>query len=218
MPGDMYGQAMVYDQLRRRVVIQGGRGTAFFSGTWEYDGVHCYQFNAESSPAAGSYFAASAYDVVRNRMVVCGGYNTSLQRSNNTWERDPARPSYALFGSGAVALSSVSLPALGTTFTVSANGMAASSGFAWFVLGFSNTNWLSMTLPLDLAVFGFPGSTGYVSVDFSTLQPVAGGSSSWSLGLPNNPALAGVRFFNQAIELTSGGSLVFSNAGQGFVF
>ncbi len=218
MPGDMYGHAMVYDQLRGRVVIQGGRGAAFHSGTWEYDGVHCYRFNAEASPAAGSYFAATAYDLLRDRVVVCGGYNTSFQRSNDTWERDPARPGHAQFGAGAVALSSASLPALGATFTLDATGMAPSSNFAWFVLGYSNTNWLSQPLPLDLAVFGFPGMTAYVSPDFSLLRPVAGGSSSWNLALPNDPAFGGLRFFTQVVELTSVGSLVLSNAGQTLVY
>lgn len=218
MPGDMYGHAMVFDQQRGRIVMQGGRGPGFLSGTWEYDGVHCYHYNAEASPAAGSYFAATAYDLLRDRMVVCGGYNTSLQRSNDTWERDPARPGYALFGTGGVSLSSSSLPALGTTFTLNATGMAPTSSVAWFVIGFSNTAWGSLPLPLDLGVFGWPGLTAYVSPDATSLQPIVGGSASWNLALPNHPAFGGLRLFTQAIELTNVGGLVFSNAGQAIAY
>jgi hypothetical protein len=134
----------------------------------------------------------------------------------------PDRPSYATFGVGCAGsagtpeLQLVNLPALGTTFRVDLVNLPATAGFAYFVVGFSNTVWNSTPLPLDLAILGMPGCTGYVSADGSVLRPAAGGAS-WSLPLPNNPSLAGLRFYVQGVSLQQSPFTV-SNAGEALIW
>jgi Galactose oxidase, central domain len=223
-PGDMHSFVSVYDQIRQRVVMQGGRGSAFRTGTWEYDGVNCYQFNAEPNPLAPNMLAAGAYDLIRRRVVVCGGDNSSFSRTAVTWERDPDQASYALFGAGCPGsagvpdLSALSLPAVGTTFSLQLANLAATPGLAYFAFGLSNTTWIGMPLPRSLASFGMPGCTGYVSVDGGALVGTTAGGALWSLAIPSSPALSGTRFFTQAISIEGAGGLAVSNAGAALMW
>jgi hypothetical protein len=78
--------------------------------------------------------------------------------------------------------------------------------------------WNSLPLPQPLNVFGMPGCTGYVSVDSGVVVLGSGGSATWSLGIPNNPAFTGIQFYNQAISIDPAAGnpagAVVSNAGQ----
>lgn len=222
MPGDLYGHVMVYDQARQRIVMQGGRGASFAAGTWEYDGTNCYFFGVEPNPAPGSQHAAGAYDLLRNRTVVCGGYNASFARSNDTWERVPDRASFATFGEGCAGsagvpqLSASTLPTLGGTYTLDLVNLPTTGGLAAFVTGLSNTVWNGLPLPLALASIGLPGCTDYVSVDATVLRGTTAGGAFFQLTIPNNPSLAGITFFNQALSI--GSTLAVSNAGQALIY
>jgi len=70
---------------------------------------------------------------------------------------------------------------------------------ALLVFGFSNTTSTLGSLPLDLTVLGLPGCLGRVSLDFTASVRSASSSATWSLAVPNVPALAGVIAHCQAI-------------------
>jgi hypothetical protein len=73
-------------------------------------------------------------------------------------------------------------------------------------LGFSNTSSALGPLPLDLVLFGMPGCTAYTSVDAAVLVGGSGGAAAWLLPIPNLPALAGLRFHQQALVPDPGAS------------
>ena len=93
-------------------------------------------------------------------------------------------------------------PQLGTTLTVNVSNMPTSVGI--MMTGFSNTNSVFGPLPFDVTIYGAPGCFGRVSTDATTLLLGAGNTASWSFSIPNNPALSGVKMFNQALVLDPG--------------
>lgn len=119
-------------------------------------------------------------------------------------------------GAGTPALQPQSLPALGSTFVLDMTNLPAGS-VAFMALGFSNTVWNGTPLPAGLAQFGLPGCTGYISVDHGESIPVVVGTATWSLVIPNDSALQGLRFFNQGLSLQVSG-VALSDAGAGTIF
>jgi len=111
-------------------------------------------------------------------------------------------------GTGGVpALQVVSAPALGSTLTLNAQNLGA--GIAVMVTGFGQ-----VALPLQPIGLGFgPGCTLLVTLDALDVMVPAGGSATWSLPIPNLPALLGLHLYNQAAEL--GAISAVSNAGDG---
>ena len=93
-------------------------------------------------------------------------------------------------------------PQLGTTLTVNVSNMPTSVGI--MMTGFSNTNSVFGPLPFDVTIYGAPGCFGRVSTDATTLLLGAGNTASWGFSIPNNPALSGVKMFNQALVLDPG--------------
>lgn len=223
-PGDLHSHVMVYDQVRQRIVMQGGRGAAFVVGAWEYDGVHCYHFGAEANPAPGSQAAAGAYDLLRNRTVVCGGYSTTFARTADTWERDPSQPGIATFGvgcagsAGVPAMAATNLPTPGGSLGLVVNNLPAAAGLCYFGIGFSNTSWNSVPLPLDLGIVGLPGCTDYISIAAGVVVPAGGGNSALTLAIPNNAALLGLRYFVQAVSIEATSMLALSDAVEVQIF
>lgn len=104
------------------------------------------------------------------------------------------------------ALTLVSTPQLGGTFALAVAGLG--SGLPVMVTGLAPAN-VSLW-PLGLG-FG-PGCYLLAAPDLLQLLTVVGGSSSWSLPIPNSPALAGVHLWNQVVELGAQSSA--SNAGD----
>lgn len=93
-------------------------------------------------------------------------------------------------------------PLLGTSAGITLGNLEQGVGF--LVLGFSATQGPLGPLPQDLGLFGAPGCNLHVSPDFSSLLLGVGTSATWSLVLPNAPALAGLRFFAQGLSLAPG--------------
>jgi hypothetical protein len=109
--------------------------------------------------------------------------------------------------SGAPTLQVVSAPSLGGTLTLSAQNLGG--GIAVMVTGLGQ-----VALPLQPIGLGFgPGCTLLVTLDALDVLLPAGGSATWSLPIPNLPALVGLHLFNQAAEL--GAISAVSNAGDG---
>ena len=110
-------------------------------------------------------------------------------------------------GCGTATLALGSLPALGGTFALNVSNLGA--GFPFMLTGITGLN-----LPVPLPEF-VPGCTAYASPDLVDLLPSVGGAATWSLAIPNNPALAGFQLYNQALEF--GLLLSLSNGGVGTI-
>ncbi len=87
-PGSLWGHAMVYDSARQRLVLFGGYGPSYPSGTdlnntWEYDGFDWTQTTPSHAPGPRSQHGM-AYDSERNRVVLFGGIGGSM--GDDTWE------------------------------------------------------------------------------------------------------------------------------------
>ncbi|MCC6676314.1 MAG: hypothetical protein IT436_04145 [Phycisphaerales bacterium] len=96
-PSPRAGHQMVYDSVRGRVVLFGGKpsGSQAFNDTWEWDGGGWQQISpTEPIPAPRAEFAM-AYDSVRGAVVVFGGEIPGVCWTNpiydDTWEWDGVR-------------------------------------------------------------------------------------------------------------------------------
>jgi hypothetical protein len=118
-------------------------------------------------------------------------------------------PTWSAYGTGCAgpggttALSLVALPALGSTFAL--NITNCGPGLQFMLTGVTQ---LSFPLPLPEFV---PGCTALASPDLADYVPTVGSVASWSLAIPNNPALSGLQLFNQALEF--GALFSLSNGG-----
>ncbi|MFT4841924.1 MAG: hypothetical protein ACI8UD_003517 [Planctomycetota bacterium] len=107
---------------------------------------------------------------------------------------------------GTANLSAATLPQLGSTLQVDISNVSP-IGVPMMVFGLSDTMWSSVPLPLavSIALPAAPSCMLQVSVDFlQTLTPV-GSTASFSLPIPNNPALIGFVLFTQGAQLEATG-------------
>lgn len=155
-----------------------------------------------ASGSAGNVFAI---DNARIVPLQYGLYGAGCAGTNGT-------PSLAAFNN--------TLPQLGTTFLAQLANMPTAGGAAVVTLGFSDTTFGAITLPLSLANFGAPGCSILISPEFNSFVLNSGGTAVWALTIPNNPALSGARFLNQGVVLDSGANglgLTVSNARRGSI-
>ena len=88
------------------------------------------------------------------------------------------------------------------------------------ILGMSNTGWQGGPLPRLLNFMGLPGCRQYVSADVAGPLLNLGGTATWDLPVPENPALIGMRFYVQALVLEDGinpAGAIVSNGGEAIV-
>jgi hypothetical protein len=71
--------------------------------------------------------------------------------------------------------------------------------FGIFVLGFSNTTWAGLPLPLDLGVVGMPSCTQYCSVDLTTAVFNTTGAMQMVVSMPTAVTALGFRFYAQVL-------------------
>jgi len=87
-PPPMRDHVMVYDSLRKRVVLFGGRddGPEGFDQTWEWDGSSWTEINTSVNPSA-RHECAAAYDSWRDRTVLFGGSSEGAEDryKDDTW-------------------------------------------------------------------------------------------------------------------------------------
>ncbi len=199
---------MVYDQGRGVCVLHGGRtpnGT-FSTETWEYNG-SAWTRVSTGTPSSRSG-AQLGFDLGRGVCVLYGGSHGNLQTHYpETWEFQGAVPAaYAALGagcpgsSGTISNTATALPRLGQTMAVQFGNLPAPQ-VAFVVVGLSSTMSAFGPLPFALGGLGAPGCLMRVSADASTLVLGSGGTASWSLALPNQPALSGARMHVQALAL-----------------
>lgn len=86
-----------------------------------------------------------------------------------------------------------SLPSIGTTFRVELGNLPAAGAGAFLVTGFQQ-----LVPPTDLGPHGLSGCSWHVSPLDVAFVANQGGTADWQLAIPNDPALAGFRFRQQA--------------------
>ena len=224
-PSPRYYASMAYDPARGRCVMYGGENNGQISGeTWEYDGGNWTLATAASAPGPREAMTM-VHEPAAGRTILFGGADSGFNALGDTWAYGgAATASYSTFGvgcpgsNGTPTLNPLGVPALGQPFSVNVTNLPAGGGVAYMVLGFSNTGWNGQPLPLNLAAFGLsPACSGLVSVDDGNLLLHPSGTATWSIPIPNNPALAGFGFYNQAASFDPGapGGLAFSDGGSG---
>jgi hypothetical protein len=231
-PPQRDGASAAYDSLRDRIVMFGGcdpRTTRCLNETWEFDGSRWRQFRPLSAPAPRLGMSMS-YDLQHRRVMGFGGTCPSPRvYDNELWQfATPTPATYAVRGpgcsgtSGASTLSAPlgSLPWIDDTFDVDLL-QAPPGASAFMATGFSASSWAGRPLPLDLGPFGAPGCPLRVA-PFVWFPFSAGpaGTPRWRLPIPNDPRLAGLSFYNQALVLDPGANplgAVLSDAQQGRV-
>ncbi|MGE3172203.1 MAG: hypothetical protein AB7O97_06205 [Planctomycetota bacterium] len=166
-------------------------------------------------PGEAFYVQLDAYNLIAPpQHTTTGGVNAPAQ----VYYRRPNLSSYAWTPSvsvnrpmvrvtavpatpGAASLIHSTLPVSGQTLTVDIeNGPAFFPALG--ILGFSDTVWLGLPLPIDLGIVGAPNCTNFTSADqFFFLALDGSGSGSWSLSIPADPFFLGVTFFQQGAIL-----------------
>ena len=94
-PSARAGHAMVYDPVRRKVILFGGEGTGGFGNdTWTYDPAAKSWIKWAANPGGSSPSArlghCMVYDSAQGKVVLFGGANHSLTMLADTWTYDPA--------------------------------------------------------------------------------------------------------------------------------
>ncbi|MCA8973019.1 MAG: hypothetical protein KDC95_24765, partial [Planctomycetes bacterium] len=164
-----------------------------------------------STISAFNYYdavSATSVDAARIYNVTSSTATTGSVQSGYAVVTQLATPG----GPGAIVnLKNSGVPEIATSFNVDVNGAKASTA-AILWLGANQLNVSLGTLA--------PGCTLYASYDaiLGVVSTSAAGSGSLTLGVPNNTALIGVKFYNQYMVLDAGANtlgLVFSNGGAG---
>jgi len=187
------GSSMAYDDARGRVVLVAS-SSSYQPETWEWDGVDWVRRVVSAQPAG-----PLVYDSLRGRLLSYG--------NRQTWSYAPTHPaSYATFATGCAgsagtpALTGLAdqRPWLGDWFTLELTRLPpANSALVW--LGRSRTTWGAVNLPFDLTFAGLPGCALRASPEFAFPVFNLTGRATLSLWLPQDGALLGAAFYNQAL-------------------
>lgn len=216
--------AMTYDAVRQRIVLFGGHHdptSTFLADTWEWDGVDWTQVATATQPS-GRGQTVMAFDALRGRAVLFGGaLGWGNNEAGDTWEYGGATPAtYTAFGGGCAGwagapwlTAGASRPVLGQTLQVAMYNLPPDHA-TLIGLGWSNTSFQAAPLPLDLGVLGAPGCKLRISPDLTWPVFNWAGYANWALPIPNQPALVGLTFFQQAaaVDHSNAFGLVFTNA------
>jgi hypothetical protein len=220
VPSPRWEMGLAYDSARQRIVMCGGwSGSALLDDVWEYDGTTWAQrstMNATLPPRRSFTFQ---YQPARRRCVAYGGVTTT----NDTWEYGPnVFSAYETYGSGCVG--SNGTPALGSTdigpfyddtFTSAVTQLPLDPlTVAYGLVGFLDTTWNGIPLPLDLTPAGFTGCTIYQEIILPYPLTPSGGSASWDVVIPAVSLIQGLQFYQQVLvsdPLANPAGFVLSN-------
>jgi hypothetical protein len=109
-------------------------------------------------------------------------------------------------------------PRLGTTFTCTADHVP--TGLCVMLSGLDAASSPFGPLPIDLTPLGMNGCLGHIRTDIVQVATAPNGSASFPLSIPWQPALVGVRFYQQALLPDPGANpagMVLSDAKVGVV-
>ena len=150
-----------------------------------------------------------AHDSVRGKVVLFGGYAGNYL--NDTWEYGLNTPASSVgFGIGCPATQPLALnsnlPLLGTDWLLTASSVDPSSPLCLFWFGE-----IAVNPGVDLGFIGAVGCFAYTNANLGAfLAPVISGSGTFTVSVPNNPALL-------AYELTVQASAASNSTTVGFV-
>jgi hypothetical protein len=201
-PPARYDHSMIGDPVRNRVVMFGGPGAA---DTWEWNGTNWLDRAPATLPAARSD-TYLAYDIVRDEVLMFGSSPTP-----ETWRYAVVQnASFSTSGTGCPgtlfvppALATNDRPWLGEVFTVDVAPVPANT-IALMLYGLSDTVSPLGTLPAPLGAIGMPGCTLQVDPVLIDAFVALGSTATWSLPIPNAPALLGGQIFCQGAALDAG--------------
>lgn len=215
---------IAYDSVRGVVVLHAAN-TLTVGGvrcspdqTWEWNGVDWYLAHPSTLPAGSGQTGCIAWDQANGRVLHFGGLLGSTAVADTT-SYGGSHPYFATFGAGCAGsagvlqLDSTNLPTLGLNFALDVTGLPMVPVLTYFGLGFSNTTWNGLPLPLALTSLGLPTCTSYASLDTGVFLPTSTGSATLTLTIPSNASLSGLPLFSQVLALEGSGTMSLSNAG-----
>jgi hypothetical protein len=86
-PGKRSFEAMAYDPVRTRIIVQGGdHDGSVRSDTWEWDGTTWTPLVDTNSPRLFRLWHQMAYSSQTNKMTIFGGVDQNIQLQDGTWE------------------------------------------------------------------------------------------------------------------------------------
>lgn len=150
--------------------------------------------------------AATALTGLRSELAKLRGYAFSAAFGTNCT------------GAGASPVLAVvpgSSPTVGATFTLRVTGLLPATVGTLAALGFSDTTWAGVPLPIDLGTLGATGCSLWISPDAIGTLTTTATAALFPIQLPNDPAIVGGDLFAQAFPLQPGANaldLLASNA------
>lgn len=204
--------AFSFDAHRRRAVMFGGYGSQQ-AGTFEYDTAG-WQLRTQVGPppVAGG---AMVYDILRQENVLFGGRDlaTNQLRDSTFRYRSLAPATVVPFGQGCAGASIAPgflpqpyhAPYLGMPFGVRLYS-APFNMPSFIAVGFSQTTYQGVPLPLPLGFLGMTGCQLLGSADLTVSTTVSGANATWSFVVPQQPSLAGAQLFLQGFAFELGGN------------
>lgn len=214
-PSPRLYHAMAYEPAQQLVVLFGGADPlSSLSDTWEWNGITWAQQTSGSSPMRVGH--AMAYDGARQRAVLFGGVSGLLPPGQpflgDTWIHGsltvPASATPYGAGCGSPPLGLVPDPAgrplLG--HVASATIVNATTVVGAVAAGLNNQFYGPFALPVTLGGIGMTGCDLWQSADVLGLpiSPLTPTTLSFSLALPNAPAILGSHVYLQAYVLAPG--------------
>ncbi len=223
-PAPRHDHVMAFDAARGVTVVQGGRGAADYLDTWEWDGA---QWVDRQATMPSHMYASMAFDSARARVVSFGGRaltNGIVYDHTYVYTVTSHVAVATPYGAGcagpagvpALAALAGSVPRLGATLQLRLGNLPTGGlnvPIGW--VGFDDTQWNGVPLPLALDPLGFPGCTALLAPTSAFTLSNVGGTADWPIVIPFLPAFAGFEFFAQGSVFVLGfnpGGLVFSNA------
>ncbi|MEM7203069.1 MAG: hypothetical protein AAF628_22605 [Planctomycetota bacterium] len=203
------GHHMVYDSFRKRVVMFGGSGACGYACGFFFDSTAELVDDQWVATQIGGPVPRNdprmAFDEKRRRIVMTGGFASGTPGTQETWEYYTTAPAlFSTFGRGCegsagtptLALENGQWPWLGDTFELRADNLPASAPLA-MLLGTSDTTFAGATLPLPLPRVA--NCSLRVSPDVVLGVANQGGTATWQLDIPDDPALRGGILFEQLV-------------------
>jgi uncharacterized protein (TIGR03437 family) len=85
-PPARFGHTLIYDPVRKRLIVFAGQAAGFFSDTWAYDIEQgsWQQLSRDEAGPSRRYGHSAIYDPPRDRMVISHGF-TDAGRFDDTW-------------------------------------------------------------------------------------------------------------------------------------
>ncbi len=195
----LMGRNLQYDGYRARMVVF---GSMYASTAWplpfEWDGFSpSWTQRLTTTPPGMANTGPVVYDSNRGRFLY-------LDHNGVLWEYATGAPAaYVPIGPGctgslgtpSLTAAPYSLPWIADTLHVQVDGVPSGMPAALAM------SLAALPTPLDLTAHGMPGCQLHVWPDLLLFRPSQGHIATWSLPIPNQPALQGLLFSQQAAVL-----------------